>query len=114
MKRGHKYYEGGVIFVLNQLRNLNQAVSSPLSVPSWQRCPQGKGLESMAPLVRSVEETPDPIPTTVTGTIPTWIKGSFLRNGPGKFEFGKDRYLKNTFTQRIFCKNGSTDLWLKM
>uniref|UniRef100_A0A3Q3VYW4 Uncharacterized protein n=1 Tax=Mola mola TaxID=94237 RepID=A0A3Q3VYW4_MOLML len=61
-------------------------------VPSWQRCPQGKGLESMAPLVRSVEETPDPIPTTVTGTIPTWINGSFLRNGPGKFEFGKDSY----------------------
>uniref|UniRef100_A0A3Q4AQR4 Beta-carotene 15, 15-dioxygenase 2, like n=1 Tax=Mola mola TaxID=94237 RepID=A0A3Q4AQR4_MOLML len=53
---------------------------------------KGKGLESMAPLVRSVEETPDPIPTTVTGTIPTWINGSFLRNGPGKFEFGKDSY----------------------
>uniref|UniRef100_A0A8C3GAF1 Beta-carotene 15, 15-dioxygenase 2, like n=1 Tax=Cyclopterus lumpus TaxID=8103 RepID=A0A8C3GAF1_CYCLU len=47
---------------------------------------------TIEPLVRSVEETPDPIPTTITGTIPTWINGSLLRNGPGKFEFGKDSY----------------------
>ncbi|XP_056275598.1 beta-carotene 15, 15-dioxygenase 2, like [Pseudoliparis swirei] len=62
------------------------------SMSSRQRCPPGKGLESIERLVRSVEETPDPIPTSITGTIPTWINGSFLRNGPGKFEFGKDRY----------------------
>uniref|UniRef100_A0A672JJW5 Beta-carotene 15, 15-dioxygenase 2, like n=1 Tax=Salarias fasciatus TaxID=181472 RepID=A0A672JJW5_SALFA len=43
-------------------------------------------------LVSTVEETPDPIPTTIKGTIPSWINGSFLRNGPGKFEFGEDRY----------------------
>lgn len=61
------------------------------SVPSWQRCPRGSGLESLAALLSSVEETPDPIPTTIKGTIPTWIKGSFLRNGPGKFEFGEER-----------------------
>lgn len=48
-----------------------------------------KGLESIAPLVRSVEETPDPISTDVQGTIPSWINGNLLRNGPGKFEFGK-------------------------
>lgn len=47
-----------------------------------------KGLETIAPLVRSVEETPEPISTDVHGTIPSWINGSFLRNGPGKFEFG--------------------------
>lgn len=46
----------------------------------------------MAPLVSSAEETPDPIPSTIKGRIPSWINGSFLRNGPGKFEFGKDRY----------------------
>ncbi|XP_051967564.1 carotenoid-cleaving dioxygenase, mitochondrial [Xyrauchen texanus] len=46
------------------------------------------GLQSIAPLVSSVEETPEPIPTTVKGNIPTWIRGSLLRNGPGKFEFG--------------------------
>uniref|UniRef100_A0A672JKU7 Beta,beta-carotene 9',10'-oxygenase-like n=1 Tax=Salarias fasciatus TaxID=181472 RepID=A0A672JKU7_SALFA len=47
---------------------------------------------SLANLVSTVEETPDPIPTTIKGTIPSWINGSFLRNGPGKFEFGEDRY----------------------
>lgn len=68
------------------------------AVPSWQRCPQAKGLESLAALVTSAEETPDGIPTAVSGTIPPWISGSFLRNGPGKFEFGKDRYLKTHHT----------------
>ncbi|XP_034025908.1 beta-carotene 15, 15-dioxygenase 2, like [Thalassophryne amazonica] len=63
------------------------------SIPSRLRCPQAAGLESIAPLVRSAQETPDPIPTTIQGTIPSWISGSFLRNGPGKFEFGKDRYI---------------------
>lgn len=63
-----------------------------LPVSSRQRCPQAKGLEGLAPLVNSVEESPDPIPTTIKGTVPTWINGSFLRNGPGKFEFGQDRY----------------------
>ncbi|KAM3868222.1 beta-carotene 15, 15-dioxygenase 2, like [Diretmus argenteus] len=62
------------------------------SVSSRARCPQANGLEGLAPLVRSVEETPDPIPTRIKGTIPSWINGSFLRNGPGKFEFGEDRY----------------------
>lgn len=47
-----------------------------------------KGLETIAPLVRSVEETPEPISTEVQGTIPSWIHGNLLRNGPGKFEFG--------------------------
>lgn len=47
-----------------------------------------KGLETIAPLVRSVEETPEPISTEVQGTIPSWINGNLLRNGPGKFEFG--------------------------
>uniref|UniRef100_A0A3Q4BMQ2 Carotenoid-cleaving dioxygenase, mitochondrial n=1 Tax=Mola mola TaxID=94237 RepID=A0A3Q4BMQ2_MOLML len=51
-----------------------------------------KGLETIAPLVRSVEETPEPISTDVHGTIPSWINGSLLRNGPGKFEFGNTHY----------------------
>ncbi|XP_041656577.1 beta,beta-carotene 9',10'-oxygenase-like [Cheilinus undulatus] len=51
-----------------------------------------KGLEMIAPLVRSMEETPVPIPTEVHGTIPSWINGNLLRNGPGKFEFGNTHY----------------------
>lgn len=72
----------------------------PFPVSSRQRCPQANGLQSVAPLVRSVEETPQPIPTTIKGTVPSWINGSFLRNGPGKFEFGNDRY--NRFTSYFF------------
>ena len=47
-----------------------------------------KGLETISPLVQSVQETPEPISTMVQGSIPPWINGKFLRNGPGKFEFG--------------------------
>ncbi|XP_062844401.1 carotenoid-cleaving dioxygenase, mitochondrial [Trichomycterus rosablanca] len=50
------------------------------------------GLQSIAPLVQSVEETPEPIPTTIKGNIPTWIRGNLLRNGPGKFEFGNQQF----------------------
>jgi beta,beta-carotene 9',10'-dioxygenase len=48
---------------------------------------------SIAALVNSAEETPQPVSTHIKGTIPSWINGSFLRNGPGKFEFGKDKYV---------------------
>ncbi|KAL7839286.1 hypothetical protein SRHO_G00259440 [Serrasalmus rhombeus] len=54
--------------------------------------PLAHGLESVATLVTSVEETPEPIPTVIKGNIPSWINGSFLRNGPGKFEFGESRF----------------------
>ncbi|NWT15378.1 BCDO2 oxygenase, partial [Vireo altiloquus] len=43
-------------------------------------------------LVQSVEETPEPIPATIKGQIPEWINGNLLRNGPGKFEFGNDKF----------------------
>lgn len=52
------------------------------------KVPEKRVLQTIAPLVRSVEETPEPITTEVQGTIPAWINGNFLRNGPGKFEFG--------------------------
>uniref|UniRef100_A0A673JA58 Carotenoid-cleaving dioxygenase, mitochondrial n=1 Tax=Sinocyclocheilus rhinocerous TaxID=307959 RepID=A0A673JA58_9TELE len=42
--------------------------------------------------LKNLLETPEPIPTTVKGTIPTWIHWSLLRNGPGKFEFGNQHY----------------------
>ncbi|KAL8173580.1 UNVERIFIED_CONTAM: Beta,beta-carotene 9',10'-oxygenase [Gekko kuhli] len=51
-----------------------------------------KGLECVAPLFSSVEETPQQIPTRVKGQIPPWLKGKLLRNGPGKYEFGKYQF----------------------
>lgn len=54
--------------------------------------PSASGLDSIRPLVSTVEETPDPISTIIKGEIPSWINGSFLRNGPGKFEFGETKF----------------------
>ncbi|KAJ8397211.1 hypothetical protein AAFF_G00440450 [Aldrovandia affinis] len=50
------------------------------------------GLPCIEKLVRSVDETPESIGTSVRGHIPAWISGNFLRNGPGKFEFGNKSY----------------------
>ncbi|KAG9261489.1 beta,beta-carotene 9',10'-oxygenase-like [Astyanax mexicanus] len=60
--------------------------------PGNKKRPLAQGLEGIAPLVTSVEETPEPIATVIKGNIPSWINGSFLRNGPGKFEFDESRY----------------------
>ncbi|XP_046891256.1 beta-carotene oxygenase 2b isoform X1 [Hypomesus transpacificus] len=50
------------------------------------------GLPCIENLVRSVEETPEAISTKITGSVPTWINGSLLRNGPGKFEIGNQKF----------------------
>uniref|UniRef100_A0A8C6XCA7 Carotenoid-cleaving dioxygenase, mitochondrial n=1 Tax=Naja naja TaxID=35670 RepID=A0A8C6XCA7_NAJNA len=51
-----------------------------------------KGLECISLLFSTVQETPQAIPVKLQGQIPKWLKGKLLRNGPGKFEFGPDKY----------------------
>ncbi|XP_038609788.1 beta,beta-carotene 9',10'-oxygenase isoform X2 [Tachyglossus aculeatus] len=51
-----------------------------------------RGLQCIAPLMATVEETPEPIPTRIKGHIPKWLSGRLVRTGPGKFEFGKEKY----------------------
>ncbi|XP_045059913.2 carotenoid-cleaving dioxygenase, mitochondrial isoform X3 [Desmodus rotundus] len=51
-----------------------------------------ESLPCVAPLLTTVEETPHVISAQVRGHFPKWLNGSLLRIGPGKFEFGKDRY----------------------
>ncbi|XP_070282137.1 carotenoid-cleaving dioxygenase, mitochondrial isoform X3 [Myotis yumanensis] len=51
-----------------------------------------EGLPCIAPLIATVEETPQTISAQVRGHFPKWLNGSLLRIGPGKFEFGKDKY----------------------
>ncbi|KAF2985390.1 hypothetical protein EK904_004170 [Melospiza melodia maxima] len=65
-----------------------------LPSPSKERtlCHRPRGLQCISPLVQSVEETPEPIPAKIKGQIPQWINGNLLRNGPGKFEFGNDKF----------------------
>ncbi|KAM6959228.1 LOW QUALITY PROTEIN: beta-carotene oxygenase 2b [Aplochiton taeniatus] len=50
------------------------------------------GLPCIDKLVRSVDDNPETISTKITGTIPEWINGNFLRNGPGKFEIGNQKF----------------------
>lgn len=37
-------------------------------------------------------ETPDPVKAQVTGSIPSWLRGTLLRNGPGLFSVGDSEY----------------------
>ncbi|XP_060016377.1 carotenoid-cleaving dioxygenase, mitochondrial isoform X2 [Lagenorhynchus albirostris] len=51
-----------------------------------------KSLPCIAPLLTTVEETPQIISARVRGHFPKWLNGYLLRIGPGKFEYGKDKY----------------------
>lgn len=54
-----------------------------------------QGLPCIERMVSSVEETPEPISTHIIGQIPEWINGNFLRNGPGKFEIGNQKWVNH-------------------
>ncbi|XP_077994872.1 beta,beta-carotene 15,15'-dioxygenase-like [Glandiceps talaboti] len=54
---------------------------------------KGEHAPSLTNVFRSIkEENPEPVATVVKGNVPNWLNGSFLRNGPGLFEFGEDSY----------------------
>lgn len=55
------------------------------------------GLPCIDKIVTSVDETPVPITTHIIGKIPEWISGNFLRNGPGKFEIGNQKWALGIF-----------------
>ena len=38
-------------------------------------------------LFKTVNEITTPVPAKASGKIPSWLKGTLLRNGPGLFEF---------------------------
>ena len=39
-------------------------------------------------LFQSTEEQPEPISAEVKGNLPSWLTGTLIRNGPGRFECG--------------------------
>ena len=47
---------------------------------------------SMDELYQTVPEQIEPIRASVQGSLPHWLKGSLLRNGPGMYEIGKETY----------------------
>ncbi|KAM4703961.1 carotenoid-cleaving dioxygenase, mitochondrial-like isoform 2-T2 [Rhinophrynus dorsalis] len=79
-------------FILSVIQNIPVLKNFFTKEKKQLRFTSRTGLECIAPLVKTVQEVPQPIPTQITGIVPEWIKGCLLRNGPGKFEFGEDRY----------------------
>uniref|UniRef100_H3C2K9 Beta-carotene oxygenase 2b n=1 Tax=Tetraodon nigroviridis TaxID=99883 RepID=H3C2K9_TETNG len=57
-----------------------------------RRFTEARGLPCIERMVSSVEETPEAVDAHVVGQIPEWVNGNFLRNGPGKFEIGNQRF----------------------
>ncbi|CAL8255947.1 unnamed protein product [Merluccius merluccius] len=43
-------------------------------------------------IFETVEELNEPLPTEVTGVLPSWLSGSLLRMGPGLFEVGAEPF----------------------
>jgi len=37
-------------------------------------------------------EQTEPLQASVTGTVPTWLKGSLVTNGPGRMKYGKEEF----------------------
>ena len=52
--------------------------------------------KDFASLFQTVDEHPEPINAEVKGNLPSWLRGTLLRNGPGKFECG-DTSFKHLF-----------------
>merc|ERR1719334_559382 len=42
-------------------------------------------------LYRSAEEMTEPLLVQAQGSVPGWLAGTLLRNGPGLFEFGEEK-----------------------
>jgi hypothetical protein len=49
-------------------------------------------VQNIGRLFQTMEEHPQPKSLETTGNVPAWLKGSFYRNGPGKYEFGNDTF----------------------
>ncbi|XP_053307678.1 carotenoid-cleaving dioxygenase, mitochondrial-like [Spea bombifrons] len=79
-------------FILSVIQNIPVLKNFVSKEKRQLYSPTRTGLECIAPLFQTVQETPQPTSTQITGTIPVWIKGNLLRNGPGKFEFGNESY----------------------
>ena len=45
-------------------------------------------IENVGKMFQTMEEHPVPVKLEFTGRVPSWLKGSFYRNGPGRYEFG--------------------------
>lgn len=51
---------------------------------------QERNMQSI--FVRNGSETPEPVKAQVTGSLPSWLQGTLLRNGPGLFSVGSSEF----------------------
>ncbi|KAM3584931.1 uncharacterized protein V6R79_002897 [Siganus canaliculatus] len=56
-----------------------------------QQCTLGNG-DMQSIFAKNGAETPEPVAAQVKGSIPSWLEGTLLRNGPGKFSVGDSEY----------------------
>ena len=68
-------------------------------LPCQERSGGHYPLVDMSIWLRScTHEVADPVMATrTTGTIPAWLEGNFLQNGPGKFYFGANDVFQHLF-----------------
>uniref|UniRef100_A0A3B3D4X8 Retinoid isomerohydrolase n=1 Tax=Oryzias melastigma TaxID=30732 RepID=A0A3B3D4X8_ORYME len=68
-------------------------------------------------IFETCEELAEPLPTTVTGRIPSFLRGSLLRLGPGLFEVGDEPFYHlfdgQAFMHKFDFKNGQVTYFNK-
>ena len=80
---------------------------STLIIAAAQAQPEAKyddfwpaDIDSVARMLQTTAEHPEPTELNFYGRIPQWMSGSFYRNGPGIYEWGEEEY------QHFFDPNG--------
>ena len=49
-------------------------------------------IENVGRMFQTMKENPDPVTLKYQGRVPRWLRGSFYRNGPGKYEYGNQTF----------------------
>ena len=79
---------------------------------------QASYTEDAGGLFRTMEEHPERVKLEkIDGEVPSWLKGSMFRNGPGQYEYGQDHF-KHIFDpsaiiQKIEFDNGKVHYQVK-
>ena len=78
---------------------------------SWTKVsfPYEPDLRDASGLYETFEDIPDPIQGNISGQIPHWLKGRFLKNGPGMFEFGNQDIIEHLFDGMAMIQRYNVD-----
>ena len=78
---------------------------------SWTKVsfPYEPDLRDASGLYETFEDIPNPIQGNISGQIPHWLKGRFLKNGPGMFEFGNQDIIEHLFDGMAMIQRYNVD-----